>query len=79
VFHREKITYRLLLTGIAKDANSSLDQVHLTSTKHSWLPSMTYTEYVAKITETIISPEVQFKHDFLESRICSSAMVSPLR
>jgi len=43
---------RLLLTGVAKDANSTQDAVRLILTKSSWLSSMKYTEYVAKITET---------------------------
>jgi len=37
--------------------------VHLTLTKSSWLPSMKYRECVTKITETVISPEVQL-HSF---------------
>jgi len=65
-----------LLTEVAKDANSTPDAVRLTLTKSGWLPSMKYTEYVAKITETVISPEVQLKHCFLQSRVHSSATVS---
>jgi len=38
---------------------------------------MKYTEYIVKFTETVISPEVQFKCSFLESRIFNSATMSP--
>jgi len=52
---------RLLLNGVGKDTNYTQDMMCLTSTKSSWLPSMNCMEYIVKITETVISPEVQFK------------------
>jgi len=70
---------RLLLTGVAKDTNSNRDVVNLTLTKSGWLPSMKYMEYVVKITETVISLEVQFKFHFLEScihRFCNGQSFS---
>jgi len=63
------------LTGVAKDANSTQDVVHLTLTKSGWLPSPfnEVRSYVAKIAETVSSPEVQLKFCSLQSRVHSSA------
>jgi len=35
-------------TGVTKDANSSQDTVHFSSTKSGWLPSKKYTECVIR-------------------------------
>jgi len=53
------------------DANLTGGTIRLTKVKNDWLPSMKYTEYVVKITETVISPDVQFKCAALQRLVLS--------